>query len=221
MAAQQPGRGGGRRARAWGILGVALLALVVTVAALDGAESRDPAGAAPAAGEAVATTTPTAVPAPKSEPAPTPTPAPPSAPRAGEPAPPAARPAVPFAKSSAPVAGVVFTIDKLQAVNGIAQGPGEVGGPSLRFELTVRNDTASAVSLTSTVVNVYFGPDEAPATELRKPGGIPLPASVAPGRTAKGVFIFAVPEESRDQVRITADYTAGAPIAVFEGQAPR
>lgn len=217
MAAQQPGQGGGSRARAWGILGVALLALVITVAALDGAESRDPAGAAP--GEAAARTSPTAVPAPESEPAPTP--APPSAPRAGEPAPPPERPAVPFTKSSAPVAGVVFGVDRLQAVTGIAQGPGEVGGPSLRFELTVRNDTASAVSLGSTVVNVYFGPEEAPATELRKPGGIALPPSVAPGRTARGVFIFAVPEESRDQVRITADYTAGAPIAVFEGQAPR
>lgn len=219
MAAQQPGQGGGSRARAWGILGVALLALVVTVAALDGAESRDPAGAAP--GGAATRTTPTAVPAPESKPAPTPAPAPPSAPRAGEPAPPPERPAVPFTRSSAPVAGVVFSIDKLQAVKGIAQGPGEVGGPSLRFELTVRNDTAKAVSLTSTVVNVYFGPDEAPATELRKPGGIPLPETVAPGRTARGVFIFAVPEESRDQVRITADYTAGVPIAVFEGQAPR
>lgn len=222
MAAQHVGKGGGAWASVWGVLVVALAALVV-VAVANGTESPNPAGAVSAPSGAVASATPTTAPESPTEPKPEPVPSlvPPSAPREGEPDPPAANPAVPFTKSSAPVAGVVFAIDKLQAVKGVAQGPGEVGGPALRFELTVRNDTSSAVSLTSTVVNVYFGPDRVPATELRKPGGIPLPVTVAPGRTEKGVFIFSVPEDLRGQVQITADYTAGVPIAVFEGAAPR
>lgn len=130
-------------------------------------------------------------------------------------------PAVPLTEEVAPVPGVVVSIDSLEAVEGEAQGPGEVGGPALRFTLTMRNDGDAPVSLTSTVVNVYAGPDQAPAVDLRGPGGVPLPDEVGAGATVSGVFVFMVPLEQRDQVRIGVDYTVGVPIVVFEGAGPR
>jgi hypothetical protein len=130
-------------------------------------------------------------------------------------------PPVPFTEQVAPVPGVVVSIGDLEAVTGEAQGPGEVGGPALRFTLTLRNDGDAALSLESTVVTVYSGPEQTPALELREPGGVPLPAEIAPGATATGVFVFTVPPEQRGQVKIGIDYTVGVPIVVFEGAAPR
>ncbi|MCU1447386.1 hypothetical protein [Cryobacterium sp.] len=130
-------------------------------------------------------------------------------------------PAVPLTDEVAPVPGVVVSIDALEAVEGEAQGPGEVGGPALRFTLTMRNDGDAPVSLASTVVTVYYGQDQAPAVDLRGPGGVPLPDEVAGGATVTGVFIFTVPPEERDQVKIGVDYTVGVPIVVFEGAGPR
>ena len=155
------------------------------------------------------------------EPAPEAPAEPPAAETPVEPAPLPELPAVPLTEEVAPVPGVVVSIDSLEAVEGEAQGPGEVGGPALRFTLTMRNDGDAPVSLESTVVNVYSGPDQAPAVDLRGPGGIPLPAEVAAGATVTGVFIFMVPTEHRDQVRIGVDYTVGIPIVVFEGAGPR
>ena len=130
-------------------------------------------------------------------------------------------PPVPLTEQVAPVPGVVVSLSSLEAVQGEAQGPGEVAGPALRFTLTIRNDGAAPVSLMSTVVTVYSGPDQLPAVDLRGPGGSPLPDEVAPGATVTGVFIFTVPPEQRDQVKIGVDYTVGVPIVVFEGSAPR
>ena len=130
-------------------------------------------------------------------------------------------PAVPLTEQVAPVPGVVFSIGSLEAVDGGAQGPGEVAGPALRFTLTLRNDGDAPVSLTSTVVNVYSGAEQLPAVDLREPGAVPLPAEVGAGESVTGVFVFAVPVEQRDQVKIGVDYTVGTPIVVFEGTAPR
>lgn len=130
-------------------------------------------------------------------------------------------PPVPLTEQVAPVPGVVVSISSLEAVEGEAQGPGEVAGPALRFTLSMRNDGDAPVSLTSTVVTVYSGPEQTPAVDLRGPGGVPLPEEVGPGATVTGVFVFTVPPEERDQVKIGVDYTVGVPIVVFEGSAPR
>lgn len=159
--------------------------------------------------------------APEPSPAPEATGAPDAKKSDGEPAPPAALSPIALTAPAAPVPGMVFSLGRLEAVEGKAQGPGEVGGPSLRFSLNVRNDTTSAFSLASTVVNAYYGANQSPATDLREPGGVPLPDSVAPGQTATGVLIFAVPTSKRDDVQITVDYAVGSPVVVFEGSAPR
>jgi hypothetical protein len=129
-------------------------------------------------------------------------------------------PPVPLAEPAEVVPGVVFSISDLEAVDGTARGPGEVAGPSLRFAVSVRNDTSVVVSLSSTVVNFYFGADQTPATELAAPGGVALPDEIAAGGTARGVFVFNVPDDGRDLVQIAVDYSAGVPIVLFEGPAP-
>lgn len=222
------GQGSTTRRRAWWIVASAALAVVVVLLVVAGVAASN--GTAPGAvgtsatstPRPLATATPSAVPSPPptaTTPPTVDTPAPTEA--EGELAPPPAQAPVPLTDSAAAVPGVVFGVGALEAVDGVARGPGEVGGPSLRFTVTVQNDTSETVSLASTVVNLFFGSEQSPATELTSSGGAPFPASVAPGATQQGVFVFAVPPDARDQVRIAVDYSAGVPIVLFEGAAPR
>ncbi|TFD69791.1 hypothetical protein [Cryobacterium ruanii] len=220
------------RRRVWWSVASAVLAAVVIVLVVAGvAASNRTASEAAGSSESftpsprpTAASTPTPSDVSSTSPTPTapPTVAAPSPTEAAEePAPPAAQAPVPLTESAAAVPGVVFGVGALEAVDGVARGPGEVGGPSLRFTVTVRNDTPDTVPLTSTVVNLFFGAEQSPATELTASGGAPFPSSVAPGATQQGVFVFAVPSDLRDQVRIAVDYSVGVPIVLFEGAAPR
>ncbi|MGO4689580.1 hypothetical protein [Glaciibacter sp. 2TAF33] len=231
MAAQQqvPARER-RRKRLW-LIGIStvvvLLAGTLVVANL--AASRDNAASTNSSTGSASPNdkNPAVSPAPMGSPAPTGpatpdhTPAPGAEQPVVEPTPPPELPPVAFTKPVAPVTGLVFSLSALEAVQGVARGPGEVAGPALRFALTIRNDTAATVSLESTVVNLYFGADQNPATDLQEPGGVPLPPEVASGTSATAVLIFAVPAAERDKVKIAVDYSVGVPIVVFEGRAPR
>ena len=116
--------------------------------------------------------------------------------------------------------GVSATITEMTAVQGVATGIGEVAGPAVRFKVTVVNGTAAALSLDRALVDVSYGKDDAPASQLSGPGPAPFPASVAPGATGVGVFVFAVPLEARDTVTIHFNLEAETPIATFAGRAP-
>jgi hypothetical protein len=124
-------------------------------------------------------------------------------------APPVEAPAVGLGETAQPVAGLQ-----------LADGPGEIAGPALSFDVTVANDTDEAVSLATTVVTVTSGADLVPADQLAT-GSEALPADVPAGGSATATYVFTVPVERRDDVRITFDYLAGTPAVVFSGQAPR
>jgi hypothetical protein len=116
--------------------------------------------------------------------------------------------------------GVSATITEMTAVQGVATGIGEVAGPAIRFKVTVLNDTAAALPLDRAVVDISYGNDEQPANQLSGPDPLAFPASVAPGESGAGVFIFAVPLDARDKVKIHFNLEAETPIATFAGTAP-
>jgi hypothetical protein len=118
-------------------------------------------------------------------------------------------------------AGLTATITDVAAVQGKASGPGEVAGPAVRFTLRLRNDSAEAVPLDTTVVNLYYGKAKTPASALSKPGGTPLPATVAAGGEAAGRYLFVVPRKARDRVLITVDYSVDVSLVAFRGAVPR
>lgn len=116
--------------------------------------------------------------------------------------------------------GVTATIAEMTAVQGVATGIGEIAGPAVRFKVTVVNDSAAALSLDRAVVDLSYGNDEQPAAQLSGPDPVAFPSSVAPGASGVGVFIFAVPLDGRDKVKIHFNLEAETPIATFAGQAP-
>ena len=113
------------------------------------------------------------------------------------------------------------TVVKSEAVTGKADGPGEIGGPSVRFTITITNTTGASIPLSSTVVNAYYGSDATPAVQLRMPGGVDFPATVADGASATGVFVFNIPNASRSDVKVTVDTSVRNPVIAFQGSTPR
>ena len=145
-------------------------------------------------------------------PVPSESPTPVTQPPAGDP--------VPIDTPAEVVTGLTASISGIEAVDGVAKGPGEVSGPSIRFTVTIANATGAAVDLTGTVVTVDYGADRTPAGQLYEPGAVPLATSVAAGGTASGVFVFAIPPESRGLVHITVDYAVDVAPLVFAGATP-
>lgn len=127
----------------------------------------------------------------------------------------------PIDQSGAPAPGVTLALTSLTAIDGTADEPGEVAGPALEIVVSVTNNTGAAISLQSVVVNADYGTDRKPAGELNEQGKLPLSGNVAPGATAEGTYVFTVPTDQRDLVRISVFTSVDSPTVVFEGAAPR
>lgn len=137
-------------------------------------------------------------------------------------APPAAGPDTPESppvgldESPTVVDGVTVRVKSLDGVDGEATLPGEVSGPAVRAELEVYNASTAPVDLSTVVVNLAYGTGRTPANTFST-GTSSFPTSVAAGATATGVFVFAVPTEAQDDLRLTFDYAVDVPVVVFEG----
>lgn len=116
--------------------------------------------------------------------------------------------------------GLTASITKMKAIEGEAQGPGEVAGPAVQFTLVLKNTSDEELPLRTTVVNLYYGTDKTPASELQT-GSAPLPATVAAGGQATATYVFQVPTKQRDNVLITVDYSVDVSLVAFKGKAPR
>lgn len=145
----------------------------------------------------------------------------------GEPEPEDTRPFVPEAEPPVPLdaaapfgTGVVARLESIEAVEGVAEGPGEVGGPSLEVVVELTNGTAAALPLNATVVELYGGPDEVPGLLLAGSEEGFFSGELAPGASAVGTYVFRIAPELRDVVRVTVSYSPAAPTVLFEGAAP-
>lgn len=116
--------------------------------------------------------------------------------------------------------GVSAHLDELEAVQGEAEGPGEVSGPSVRVTVVLTNGTGAAVSLDQTVVNVYGGAQRAPGSPLSGPGVDEFSGSLAAGESATGVYVFALPADQRDPLQVTVSYDPQDVTVLFEGPGP-
>jgi hypothetical protein len=209
------GRLSGRRGLWAAVAGAVVVALVVLFIVLTGGDD-DPSGAAgratgsttgPSSASSAAPTTGTST----APPAPTPT---------GDPnALPPSLPAVPLDAVGDVGNGVSASIAGVEAIQGEAMGPGNIAGPALRVTVRITNGTSAATSLDGVAVNLAYGSDLTPASPLDDPSQRPFHGSLAPGDAGEGVYVFTVPEDSRDSITIDVGYEAGAPILVFTGSA--
>jgi hypothetical protein len=117
--------------------------------------------------------------------------------------------------------GVTAEIVTIEAVEGVARLPGEIGGPALRVRVRLTNASDDAVNLSRVLVDVTYGPGRTPGLALGEPGAEPFVGELPAGRSAEGVYVFGVPVDERGQVQVSVSYDVAAPIVVFEGPSPR
>ncbi|GGF13808.1 hypothetical protein [Subtercola lobariae] len=200
-----------------GVVVLAVVAVVVVVSISHGSGSNGSASAAASAtGAAIAPSSGAGAVLPPSTGGPA---AATGSPVASDPAQPDVLPAVPLTATATPAPGLTVSISGLAAVNGVANGVGEVSGPALAFTVTAVNTGTASVSLASTVVGVTYGSALTPADELTS-ASTSLPVDVAAGATVSGSYVFTIPADQRDQVQISVDYQAGVPVVVFAGTTP-
>lgn len=131
-----------------------------------------------------------------------------------------ARETLPPEELTDPVAvdgGPIVSVGSIESVTGEAVLPGEVSGPAVRIAVDVENTTKKPIELTAAVVTLYTGADDLQASPVSKPAGKAFPSEVAPGEVARGAFVFELPEDRRDGVRVEVDLSLSDPLIAFEG----
>ncbi|MPV88086.1 hypothetical protein GB882_05350 [Georgenia ruanii] len=112
--------------------------------------------------------------------------------------------------------GLTVSLTEIVPVQGVARAPGEIAGPALAVTVEATNSSAGALSLDGVTVFVSYGQDRTPATDFEQ-GSAPLRGDLAAGSSATGTYVFAVPEDRRDDVRVEISYTGAAPTVAFGG----
>jgi hypothetical protein len=113
--------------------------------------------------------------------------------------------------------GVTARLTAVESVAGEASGPGEVAGPAVRVTVELHNGTNEALALNEMIVDVFAGTELAPGEPLSGPGVQWFDGTLEPGGDATGVYVFGVPADRRDQVRVRVSYDPLAPTVLFEG----
>jgi hypothetical protein len=119
-----------------------------------------------------------------------------------------------------PGTGMSFRLERLEAVKGEANGPGEIAGPAVRVTVVATNDTGAPVLLETVVVDLQYGPDDSSAAPLSGPGAVRFTGELAQGASATGVYVFDVPLDQRGEVSVIVSYLASVSPVVFTGPAP-
>ena len=205
-----------RRRRGLLVAGAAVLvAAAVVVALVVRGGDEEPRAAGPSDGGSTTATASPSASAPGDD----------AQPGAGEPTgadpdDPASREQPPVALDASPVVtdGITLRVESLTAVDAAAALPGEVAGPGVSVVLVVDNAADQPFDLSTTVVNVYSGAAGTPADAVST-GTSPFPGEAPAGTTTTATYVFAVPAEERDQVRVTVDTAVDLPTVVFEGAA--
>lgn len=112
--------------------------------------------------------------------------------------------------------GLKIELTRIQSVKGEAKVPGEIAGPALKVTLRATNDSKKGISLDAVVVALSYGDDRSPAGQLSD-GGKPLRGKLGGGDEKTGVYVYNVPTDQRDDVRVEVSYTGEAPTVAFEG----
>lgn len=112
--------------------------------------------------------------------------------------------------------GLTVRLTGVEPVQGVARAPGEIAGPALEVTVRATNDSTRPISLDGVIVFLSYGEDRTPATDFGH-GSAPLQGDLAAGSSASGTYVFAVPEDQRDDVRVEISYTGEAPTVAFEG----
>lgn len=124
-------------------------------------------------------------------------------------------PAVKVGEPAEIASAVRVTVGKVKDVTVKARQPGEIAGAAAAVPLTVRNGSGAAFSLDGMVVTAFYG-DDIPGNETTASPSKPMTGSLAPGKTAKGTYVFNIPKKYASTLRVEVASNQSPTIVQFE-----
>lgn len=98
-----------------------------------------------------------------------------------------------------------------------AVGPGDTSGPAIAVTVRIVNGSEQQVEIDNAVVTMSYGKKGTVGTPSPADPAEPFAGSVEAGDSAEGTYVFRVAEKTQDEVTVQVTYTAGAPVAKFDG----
>jgi hypothetical protein len=110
---------------------------------------------------------------------------------------------------------VTVTVSGVQFIDVDARAPGETSGPAVAVTFDVRNESSTAVDLGQLAVAATYG-DAVPAISTDADPAHALTATLAPGESRSGVYVFRVGDADRPSVLVTVETGAGPNVLRFQ-----
>lgn len=123
-------------------------------------------------------------------------------------------PPVSVGRTATVTSGVTVSVSGLSTLTVTAVAPGDTSGPAVSFVVEMDNHTAKAVDLDGMAITVSYG-NGVPASPSSAAPNAPLGGSLAPGKSARGTYVFRVPPSGAGSVQIQVASNFAAGIAVF------
>jgi hypothetical protein len=113
--------------------------------------------------------------------------------------------------------GVEVSLVGITSTSIEAVGPGDTSGPAIAVTVRVRNGSKESISVDNAVITMLYGKKGTVATPSPADPAKPLEGTVERDGSAEGTYVFRVPAKTQDKVTVLVTYTAGAPVAQFDG----
>ena len=123
---------------------------------------------------------------------------------------------VPFNKPVTYGNGVSVAVVKAERTKVSGQGPGEVAGDGIRFNLKVTNASGSEINLDNVAVNAFYGKAKTPASPSPT-SDQPFSGKLQQGASVDGSYVFMLPAGA-GPVELQFSYATAQPVAVFVGK---
>jgi hypothetical protein len=112
--------------------------------------------------------------------------------------------------------GVLVSVSEITGITVEAETPGEVAGPAVAATIRFENESGEPLDLSTTMVTLVDAAGNVAPPTTSEPAA-PTIGTLEDGATAEGIYVFRMPEATRDAITLTVDYAAGAPVVVFHG----
>jgi predicted small lipoprotein YifL len=112
--------------------------------------------------------------------------------------------------------GVRVSVTEISGITVEAETPGEIAGPAVAATIRFENASGKPLDLGGAMISLVDAAGNV-ATPTTSSPAAPTSGTLDDGGTAEGVYVFRMPQGTRDTITLTVDYAAGAPIVVFHG----